>query len=289
MRIFVTGATGFVGSAIVTDLLRAGHQVTGLARSSQGADTLTAAGAAVHRGDLDDVASLQSGTVNADAVVHAAFDHDFSRFALTCEVDRRAIDVLGEALAGSGRPLVVTAGLPVTPGRPATEDDVAPAGSPRMSEQAALAWTERDVRVSVVRMAQVHDQHKQGFATYLLALAREKCVSAYVGDGMNRWPAVRRIEAAALYRLALERGTAGACYHAVTEEGIPVRQVAEAIGRRLGLPAVSLAPQEAAAHFGFLARPAAMDVPASSTLTRQRLGWRPAAAPGFVADIGALA
>lgn len=285
MRIFLTGATGFVGCAIVADLLRAGHRVTGLARSDHAAQALAAAGAAVQRGDLAGLASLRSGAGAADAVVHAAFDHDFARFAQTCEVDRCAIDAIGEALAGSGRRLIVTAGLPPVDGRLATEDDAAHGGSPRRSEQAALAWAARGVVVSVVRMAQVHDRQRQGFASYLLALAREKGVSAYVGDGANRWPAVSRLDAASLYRRILEQGSGTACYHAVTEQGIAVRQVAEAIGRKLGVPVVSLAPEEAAAHFGALARPVCMDLPASSALTQQRLGWHPAASDGFIADI----
>lgn len=292
MRVFVTGATGFVGSALVRDLLDAGHRVLGLARSDAGATSLIAAGAEVHRGDLEDPDSLRRGAAMADGVIHAAFDHDFSRFAENAEADRRAIETLGDALAGSDRPMVVTAGLPRTPHRVTTEDDVpsAPGGTPRVSEPTALALVARGVRASVVRMSQVHDRDRQGFATYLIALAREKGVSAYVGAGANRWPTVHRLDTAPLYRLALERlareqGAAGARYHAVAEEGVPVRAVAEAIGRGLKLPVVALSADEAAGHFGWLGAIASMDIPASSALTQQQLGWRPTGQPGFMADL----
>jgi nucleoside-diphosphate-sugar epimerase len=288
MRVFVTGATGFVGSAIVCDLLSAGHQVLGFARTEEGAKALTAAGAQAHRGDLEDLDSLRRGADLADGVIHAAFNHDFSRFAENSDADRRAIDAMGAMLVGSSRPLIVTAGLPFTPDRTTTEEDVSPSGSrrsPRVSEETAMALVARGVRVSVVRMAQVHDRDRQGFATYLIALAREKGVSAYVGAGANRWPTVHRLDTAPLYRLAVERGTAGARYHAVTEEGVPVRAVAEAIGRGLKLPVVALSPDEATGHFGWLASIASMDLPASSALTGQQLGWHPTGQPGFLADL----
>ncbi len=288
MRVFVTGATGFVGSALVPELLHAGHQVLGLARSDEGATSLIAAGAEVHRGDLDDLGSLRSGAAMADGVIHAAFNHDFSKFAENCEADRRAIKAMGDVLAGSDRPLIVTSGLSPTPDRITTEDDVPPSGSsgtPRVSEQTAISMVARGVRASVVRIPQVHDRDKQGVATYMIALAREKGISAYVGAGLNRWPAVHRLDAAPIYRLALEKGSAGARYHAVAEEGVSVREIAEAIGRGLKIPVVALLPDEAASHVGWLGFLVSMDAPASSALTRQRLGWRPTEKPGLIADL----
>lgn len=287
MRVFVTGATGFIGSAIVQDLVSAGHQVLGLSRSEHGDQLLTAAGAQVHRGDLEDLEKLRSGAAMSDGVIHAAFVHDFSRFKENCELDRVAIEALGEALAGSGRPLIVTAGLNPVPDRAVTEDDAVPANAftPRVSEQTALALVARGVRTSVVRLPQVHDPEKQGLVSYLIPMAREKGVSAYIGEGANRWPAVHRLDAAALYRLALEKGAAGASYHAVAEEGVSMREIAEAIGRGLKIPAVSISAGEAADHFGWLGHFAGMDGPASSALTRQRLGWHPAQSSGLIADL----
>ncbi len=288
MRIFITGATGFVGSAIVSDLLAAGYAVTGLARSDDAADSLIAAGANVHRGDLTDLPGLRRGAEQADAVIHAAFDHDFSRLAESCEMDRLAIEALGNGLEGSERPLIVTSGLPVIAGRVATEDDVPPAGAhgmPRISEQTALALSERGIRPMVVRMPQVHDRTRQGFASYLLDHAREKGISVYVGEGLNRWPTVHRLDAAALYRHVLKRGVAGRCYHAVAEEAVPVRAIAEAIGQRLGIPTVSLSAEESPVHFGWLDRVATMDVPASSVLTQEQLGWVQKVRAGLVADL----
>ena len=288
MRVFVTGATGFVGSAIVPELLNAGYQVLGLARSDQGAQSLIAAGAEVHQGDLQDLESLRSGAAMSDGVIHAAFNHDFSKFAENSEADRRAIEVMGEVLEGSDRPLIVTSGLPFTPDRLTTEDDMPPFGSgetPRVSEQTAISMVGRGVRASVVRMSQVHDRDKQGLATYMIALAREKGISAYVGAGINRWPAVHRLDVAPIYRLALEKGSAGARYHAIAEEGVSMREIAEAIGRGLKIPVVALPPEEAASHFGWLGFPVSMDAPASSALTQQRLGWQPTEKPGFIADL----
>ena len=288
MRIFVAGATGFVGSALVADLINAGHQVLGLARSDEGAKSLTAAGAEVHRGDLDDPEGLSRGAADSDGVIHAAFNHDFSKFAENSQTDRRAVEAMGKVLEGSDRPLIVTAGLPVTPGRPATEADVPPDDSsltPRVSEQTAMALAARGVRASVVRLPQVHDRDKQGFVSFLINVAREKGISAYVGDGRNRWPAVHLLDAAPVYRLTLEKGAAGGKYHAVAEEGVPLREIAEAIGRGLKVPAVALSPEEAAGHFGWLASFAGMDGPASSALTRQRLGWRPTQTSGLLADL----
>jgi nucleoside-diphosphate-sugar epimerase len=292
MRVFVTGATGFIGSAIVEELIRAGHQVLGLARSDAGAKSLVGAGAQVHRGAIEDLESLRSGAAKSDGVIHTAFNHDFSKFAANCEMDRLAIEALGSVLAGSDRPLVVTSGTGLTaPGRLATEDDVpasGPSSFPRVSEQTAASLAARNVRASVVRLAQVHDRVKQGLVTYAIALARQKGVSAYVGDGRNRWPAVHLLNAAPLYRLALEEGEAGARYHGVDEEGVPLREIAEAIGRGLKIPVVAMSPEEAAGHFGFLGFFAGIDCPASSALTQERLGWSPTEQPGLLADLDQL-
>jgi nucleoside-diphosphate-sugar epimerase len=288
MRVFVTGATGFIGSALVPELINAGHQVLGLTRSDAGAKSLAAAGAEVHRGSLEDLESLKSGAAKSDAVIHLAFNHDFSKFQENCETDRRAIEALGSALAASDRLLIVTSGtLLVAPGRLATEEDAPSATSasiPRLAtDEAAAALAARGVRVSMVRLPQVHDQNKQGLITFLIDLAREKGVSAFVGDGKNRWSATHLSDTARLYRLALEKGAA-ARYHAVAEEGVPVRDIAEVIGRRLKLPVVAKTPAQAAEHFGWLGMFAGLDGPASSAFTRERLGWRPVG-PGLIADL----
>ena len=291
MKIFVTGATGFIGSALVRELIDAKYQVLGLARSDAGAKSLAAAGAQVHLGDLKDLESLRSGTAASDGVIHLGFIHDFSKFAENCEIDKRAIETLGSALEGSARPLLVTSGLAtVAEGRIPTEQDAPLPTSPsypRASEVTAEALLKRGVRASVVRLPQVHDTVKQGLVTYAIAVAREKGLSAYVGDGRNRWAAVHLLDAARLYRLALEKQEAGARYHAVAEEGVPVRDIAQAIGRGLNVPVVSKSPAEAAAHFGFLGMFASRDLTGSSVQTQERLRWRPSG-PGLIADLDGM-
>jgi nucleoside-diphosphate-sugar epimerase len=288
MRVFVTGSTGFIGSALVPELINAGHQVLGLTRSNAGAQALTVAGAVAHRGDIEDLESLRSGAAMSDGVVHLAFNHDFSKFAANCEADRVAIETLGAALAGTDRPLLVTSGVAIiAPGRLATEEDPSPAVNPafpRASEATAISLAESGVRASVVRLPQVHDTVKQGLVTYLVAIARQKGVSAYVGDGRNRWAAAHVLDTARLYRLALEKGSTGASYHAVAEEGVAVREIAEAIGRGLKVPVVSKSPEEAAEHFGFLGHFVGIDGPASSGLTQKWLGWHPTER-GMIADL----
>jgi nucleoside-diphosphate-sugar epimerase len=279
MRIFVTGATGFIGSAVVKELINSGHSVIGLARSDAGAKSVVVAGAEVLRGDLQDLESLRSGATKSDGVIHTVFVHDFSKFKENCEIDKRAIEVLGSTLEGSDRPLLVTSGLAlVAAGRAATEEDApvpVSASYPRASEVTALSLFERGVKASVVRLPQVHDRVKQGLVTYLINIARQKGVSAYIGEGLNRWAAVHVLDAARLYRLALENGTAGAKYHAVAEEGVPVREIAEAIGRGLKLPTMSLFAERAGEHFGPLGLFAGLDLVASSALTQKWLDWRP--------------
>jgi nucleoside-diphosphate-sugar epimerase len=288
MNVFVTGATGFIGSAVVRELLAAGHQVLGLARSDAGAKFLVDVGAKVHRGDLEDLESLRSGAKLSDGVIHLGFNHDFSKFAANCEMDKRAIETLGAVLAGSDRPLLVTGGLLLlAPGRAATEEDAHPPVSnsfPRVSEVAAMALASQGVRAAVVRLPQVHDPVKQGLVSYLINIAREKGVSAYVGDGRNRWAAVHVLDAARLYRLALEKASAGAKYHAVAEEGVSLRDIAEIIGRGLKVPVLSKSPKEAADHFGFLGYFVGTDGPASSALTQERLGWNPTG-PSLITDL----
>jgi len=297
MRVFVTGATGFIGSAIIPELINAGHQVLGLARSEAGAQSLIAAGAEAHRGSLEDLESLSNGAAKADGVIHCAFDHsafgqDFSKFTEVCEKDKRAIEALGATLVGSDRPLIITSGTGMgnaVPGQPASEDHFDPNHpNPRKgSEVAGASVAERGVNVSVVRLPQVHDTVKQGLITYAVQVAREKGVSAYIGEGLNRWPAAHVLDVAHLYRLALEKRKAGSRYNAVAEEGVSMREIAAVIGKGLKVPVVSLSPEKAPAHFGWLAMFAGFDMPASSALTRKWLGWRPAG-PGLMADLNAM-
>jgi nucleoside-diphosphate-sugar epimerase len=291
VRVFVTGATGFVGSAVVRELLEAGHEVVGLARSDRSAAALAAAGAGVHRGSLQDLDSLRAGAAGSDGVVHTAFIHDdFTQMAAAGRTDLGAVGTLGAALEGSGRPLVVTSGTAlVAPGRLATEADRSDpdaAGAHRAASDAAtLSLAERGVRTSLLRLPpSVHGEGDHGFVPFLIDIARRTGVSAYIGDGTNRWPAVHRLDAARLYRLAVEAAPAGTTLHAVAEEGVPTRDIAEVIGRHLGLPLRALSPAGAGDHFGWLAAFFAADVPASSAVTRERTGWEPVQ-PTLIADL----
>jgi nucleoside-diphosphate-sugar epimerase len=296
MRIFVTGASGWIGSAVVPELIGAGHQVTGLARSAASARALTEAGAGVEHGSIDDLDVLQAAAAAADGVIHLAFKHDLAfsgNFDAAADADRRAVAAIGDALAGSDRPFVIASGLlGLAPGRVATEKDglepVSEAGgiNTRLATaQLTLALADRQVRSSVVRLPPTtHGDGDNGFMAALVGIARDKGVSGYVGDGANRWPAGHQLDAAHLFRLAVESAPAGSALHAVADEGVPIRSVAEVIGRHLDIPVVSVAPEDAAGHFAWLARFIAMDSPASSTLTRELLGWQPTQ-PGLLDDL----
>ncbi len=293
MKVFVTGATGFIGSAVVRELLDAGHGVLGLARSDAGAESLAAMGAGVLRGDMEHPESLRSGVAQTDAVIHTAFLHDWTNFAASCAMDRQAIETIGHAIEGSNRPLLVSSGLAtrgIASGRPATENDAPLPASPefpRASEAAAETLVKRGVNAAVVRLPQVHNTVKQGLVSYMVAVARQKGVSAYIDDGATRWSAVHITDAAHVFRLALEKCEPGARYHAVAEEALSQRTMAEAIGNRLKLPVISISADEAPEHFGFLARLLGFELFGSSTLTRAKLGWNPTG-PDLLADIASL-
>jgi nucleoside-diphosphate-sugar epimerase len=286
MRVFVTGATGWVGAAVVAELIAAGHQVLGLTRSDEGAKALKAAGAEVHPGSLSEPDSLRSGAAQADGVIHTAFNHDFSKFAENCAEDERAILAMGAVLEGSERPLIVTSGLlHIAPGRTTTENDRPPKSYPRKSEAAMAALVARGVRASAIRLApSVHGHGDHGFVPRIIRFARAKGVSAYIAEGLNRWPAVHRLDAAHLYRLALEHDATGGIYHAVAEEGVPFKAIAEVIGRRLNVPVVSKSAEEAAEHFAWMSMFAGVDAPTSSARTRATLEWKPRQ-PELIADI----
>jgi nucleoside-diphosphate-sugar epimerase len=288
MRIFVTGATGFIGSALVPELIQAGHHVLGLTRSEAGAEALRKAGAEVLHGNLENLDSLREGAAKTDGVIHLAFNHDFSQLQKNCDDDRRAIEAIGEVLLGSNRPFVVTSGTAIATnvdGKPSTEDDATTSWNPRAASEATVKeLTVRGVNTSVVRLPQVHDTRKQGLVPYLLAVAREKGVSAYIGDGSNRYPAAHVSDVARLYRLAFEKAEPGAIYHAVDEEGVTMKAIVEAHGRGLNVPVVSIKPEPAEAHFGWLVLFAGRDMPSSSALTQQKLNWKPTG-PGLITDL----
>jgi nucleoside-diphosphate-sugar epimerase len=300
MRIFVTGASGWIGSAVVPELIGAGHEVLGLARSDASAAALEAAGAQAQRGTIDDLAILRNAAAASDGVIHLAFKHDIAfsgGFEAAAGADRRAVETFGDALAGSGRPLVIASGtLMLPPGRVATEDDGRDAaslahlsGGPQTraaTSLLALSLAARGVRSSVLRLAPtVHGDGDHGFMAVIVGIARDKGVSGYIGDGSNRWPAVHRLDAARLFRLAVEQAPPGSALHAIADEGVPIRDIAEVIGRHLNVPVASIPPERASEHFGWVAPFLGADAPASSTLTRELLGWQPSQ-PGLLDDLG---
>jgi nucleoside-diphosphate-sugar epimerase len=288
MRIFVTGATGFIGSALVPELIQAGHQVLGLTRSEAGTEALHKAGAEALHGNLEDFHSLRKGAADSEGVIHLAFNHDFSKLEQNAADERKAIGAIGEVLVGSKRPFVVTSATAMAAnveGKPTAEDSPMSSWHPRAGlETVVTEFTDRGVTTSIVRLPQVHDTRKQGLVPYLLAVTRQKGVSGYIGDGSNRWPAAHVSDVGRLYRLAFEKAEPGAIYHAVDEEGILMKAIAEAHGRGLKLPVVSIKPEDAEAHFGWLANSAKLDVPSSSVITRQKLNWKPTG-PGLIADL----
>jgi len=291
MRVFVTGAAGFIGSRLVPGLIHAGHSVLGLTRSEEGAAKLRAAGAEVLHGNIEDLKSLREGASQADGAIHLAFNHDFSQLQKNCEDDRKAIQAIGEVLLANGGPFVVTSGTSIAAnvgGKPSTEDSPIAEWNPRAASEGVVnKLTERGVNASIVRLPQVHDTRKQGLVPFLLAVSREKGVSAYVGEGNNRWPAAHVSAVAALYRLALEKAEAGSIYHAVDEEGVTMKEIVEAHGRGLKVPVVSINPAEAEAHFGWIARFAMHDMPSSSLVTQRKLNWKPSG-PGLIADLDGM-
>jgi nucleoside-diphosphate-sugar epimerase len=291
MRIFVTGAPGFIGSALVPNLIQAGHQVLGLTRSEAGAETLRKLGAEVLHGNTEDLDSLRKGAEQSDGVIHLAFNHDFSQFQKNCEDDRKAIGAIGEVLLGSNRPFVVTSGTAIAvnvDGQPSTEESATSSWNPRAASEAAVKeLTERGVNTSIVRLAQIHDTRKQGLVPYVTAVAKAKGISAYIGEGANRWPAAHVSDTARLYHLAFEKAEPGAIYHAVDEEGVSMKAIAEAIGRGLKVPVISIKPEEAEAHFGWLAHFAPHDMPSSSAITQRKLNWKPTG-PGLIEDLDGM-
>jgi nucleoside-diphosphate-sugar epimerase len=291
MRIFVTGAPGFIGSALVPELMQAGHQVLGLTRSEAGAETLRKLGAEVLHGNIEDLDSLREGASRTDGIIHLAFNHDFSQFQKNCENDCKAIQAMGEVLLGSNRPFIITSGTAMAAnvdGKPSTEESPTAAWNPRVASEAAVQeLIARGVNISVVRLPQVHDTRKQGLVPYVLAVARQKGVSAYIGDGSNRWPAAHVSDVARLYRLAFERAERGAIYHAVDEQGVTMKEIVEAHARGLNVPVISIKPEEAEAHFGWMAHFAGRDMPSSGALTQQKLNWKPTG-PGLIADLNGM-